>query len=476
MTTDHHQTAANNEDEDESRPRRLSFEADANGMATLANQSEETTAISIQKKRKLSIPGTTTARQAKKPLSQTKIKINCRVFTRKSEIKFLVSSDEQRQTLRNFKDNYRLYGTVISGGSNKGYSVEFDIFPVNMKKVHMARRRLTVVKDGEEEVLDDNTAKDLSQLNSEDEINNQNKTTSTRNSSKGKKSRYQSSIDRFVKVEKEVLCEAVVFDMDLNDNCTIKWNILADNQHITKEEDPMEYPSDLEVNEAIDFDDKSLADIWFDHFLPSVKGHALRIDEFLSDPRAPYYSTATNQNIKFYQHVNNSDEDPDWVVKQCYLLLIAAVTEADVGVENLWKFGESGGRREYANFGKYIPINYFKTFLSCAPYMFCDKKYWYEPYEEKGWEIFQPVINSFNLRRRNLFSVSMLMLDESMSGWRPKTSKLGGLPNITYEPRKPVPLGTQFKNGVECFTGVLAYQDPVVAPEKQKEGFLLSKQ
>jgi hypothetical protein len=80
MTNDH-QKAANNEDEDQSRPRRLSFEADANGMATLANQSEETTAISIQKKRKLSIPGTTTARQAKKPLSQTKIKINCRVFT-----------------------------------------------------------------------------------------------------------------------------------------------------------------------------------------------------------------------------------------------------------------------------------------------------------------------------------------------------------------------------------------------------------
>ncbi len=62
------------------------------------------------------------------------------------------------------------------------------------------------------------------------------------------------------------------------------------------------------------------------------------------------------------------------------------------------------------------------------------------------------------------------MLDESMSGWRPKTSKLGGLPNITYEPRKPVLLGTQMKNGVECLSGVLAFQDVVMAPEIQKKG------
>jgi hypothetical protein len=60
------------------------------------------------------------------------------------------------------------------------------------------------------------------------------------------------------------------------------------------------------------------------------------------------------------------------------------------------------------------------------------------------------------------------MLDESMSGWRPKTSKLGGLPNITWEPRKPVPLGTQLHNGVECFTGCLMFQDVVQNVEEQQ--------
>lgn len=38
----------------------------------------------------------------------------------------------------------------------------------------------------------------------------------------------------------------------------------------------------------------------------------------------------------------------------------------------------------------------------------------------------------------------------TQSVWIPKTSKTGGLvPNITYESRKPDPLGTMFRNVVE---------------------------
>ena len=54
-----------------------------------------------------------------------------------------------------------------------------------------------------------------------------------------------------------------------------------------------------------------------------------------------------------------------------------------------------------------------------------------------------------------------------MSRWSPKTSKLGGLPNYTYEPRKPINLGTMFRNGVECITGIIVFQDVVQLPEHQ---------
>ncbi len=52
-------------------------------------------------------------------------------------------------------------------------------------------------------------------------------------------------------------------------------------------------------------------------------------------------------------------------------------------------------------------------------------------------------------------------MDKSMSAWHPKTSKAGVLPNIMYESRKPKPLGTMFKNGVEAMTGIIVNQDVV---------------
>jgi hypothetical protein len=57
-----------------------------------------------------------------------------------------------------------------------------------------------------------------------------------------------------------------------------------------------------------------------------------------------------------------------------------------------------------------------------------------------------------------------------MSGWRPKTTKTGNLPSLTYEPRKPVSLGTQFKNGVECLAGSMAYQDKEFFFQRDEEG------
>src|SRR6056300_842834 len=48
-----------------------------------------------------------------------------------------------------------------------------------------------------------------------------------------------------------------------------------------------------------------------------------------------------------------------------------------------------------------------------------------------------------------------------MSGLRPKTSKTGGLPNITYEARKPVNLGTMLRNAIEGFSGIFAHHDIV---------------
>jgi hypothetical protein len=116
-------------------------------------------------------------------------------------------------------------------------------------------------------------------------------------------------------------------------------------------------------------------------------------------------------------------------------------------------------RCSYPDFGRFMGINEMWAFCSAAPYAWADEKYWYLPDHDTPWEMFLPCIFSFNDRRQHLIKTVMLMLDESMSGWRPKTSKFGGLPNIIFEPHKPMPVGTMFWNGAECFSGVLVFQD-----------------
>jgi hypothetical protein len=116
-----------------------------------------------------------------------------------------------------------------------------------------------------------------------------------------------------------------------------------------------------------------------------------------------------------------------------------------------------------------MSINEMQAFCSAAPYAWAEERYWYLPDRDTPWEMFLPCIYEFNNNRQRIIISLMVMLDESMSGWRPKTSKLGGLPNITFEPRKPVPLGTMFCNGADCMSGVLVFQDVVQAPEIQSK-------
>jgi len=92
---------------------------------------------------------------------------------------------------------------------------------------------------------------------------------------------------------------------------------------------------------------------------------------------------------------------------------------------------------------------------------------WYS--DQVPWESFLPFVEAFNQCRRELLQTVYLLMDESMSAWRPKTSQYGGLPNLTYEPRKPKPLGTMFKNGVEATTGIMVTQDVVQGLSEQRD-------
>ena len=153
-------------------------------------------------------------------------------------------------------------------------------------------------------------------------------------------------------------------------------------------------------------------------------------------------------------------------LKVCVTLVIAASLEVEHGIENLWATS-ADGFKDPPDYGKYIPVHYFRAFVCGFPHLWSPEELWYS--NNIPWESFKPFVDAFNQKRRDLVRTVYLLMDESMSAWRPKTSATGGLPNITFEPRKPKPLGTMFKNGVEATTGIMVTQDVVEGSAAQSD-------
>lgn len=245
----------------------------------------------------------------------------------------------------------------------------------------------------------------------------------------------------------------------------ITWKICKAGEDVTVGNPPEPPKIDI-VDFGIDFT-KQLSDIFFDEIFADVKGHGKIIDEYLSDVRASYHHTYTTTRLKMECI---GEGDPDRMVKLCYLLLIAGATEVESGVVNLFNSGPTGGRHQYPDFGKYVNVKTFKMFMSAAPYAFCKKKFWFLPDDESTFEIFLPVLDSMNKRRKTMFDalLKVMLLDESILEWRPSTSKKGGAPHLVWEPRKPVPMGVMLHNSICCATGIMQFQDPVEEVELQR--------
>ena len=68
-----------------------------------------------------------------------------------------------------------------------------------------------------------------------------------------------------------------------------------------------------------------------------------------------------------------------------------------------------------------------------------------EKESNKWWEVGH-LVHGFNKNRQvTIASSRVKTMDESMSAFKPRTTKTGNLPNISYIKRKPQPLGTELK-------------------------------
>jgi len=108
---------------------------------------------------------------------------------------------------------------------------------------------------------------------------------------------------------------------------------------------------------------------------------------------------------------------------------------------------------QHANFDRYIAYHRFKE---CRRYY---PSIWYNEQKREAkdpWWQFSDAVDNFNsIRGKKLYKSTWAVIDESMSSWRPRTTKLGGLPNLSHVPRKPEPLGTEFKCTADPKSGCL---------------------
>jgi hypothetical protein len=108
-----------------------------------------------------------------------------------------------------------------------------------------------------------------------------------------------------------------------------------------------------------------------------------------------------------------------------------------------------------------MPHYRFKDIKACYPWAFQDKA---KP--EDPWNMVLLFVDGYNKNRHDWVAASVRkVLDETMSAYRPRTSKTGGWPNISFILRKPEPLGTEFKTIACTKTGKLPSYDHIVVSE-----------
>ena len=247
----------------------------------------------------------------------------------------------------------------------------------------------------------------------------------------------------------------------------VLWNIRRDTEYIKINllSDEVVFP----LKQDIDLK-KSMSYNFFEKVYPCAPGISKICDDIIKNPNFAYFTTCNDKNI-FFNDDERYGKDPDAKFKACIMLTIAATGEVGSGVE-LWLNCEDG-RKPSPNFGQYVPELDFKIFRELLVVANTKPQHYFVSKRDWTWDVFIPFIKCYNDKRASLMTVTSIIIDEEMIAWTPKSTPLGLLPNITFEPRKPSPLGTMIKNSVCTITGVQVFKNVVMSPELMRErGFV----
>ena len=123
------------------------------------------------------------------------------------------------------------------------------------------------------------------------------------------------------------------------------------------------------------------------------------------------------------------------------LLLLASVQKTG-GMDGVFKAKKEEGIVTRVPVDKYMSYTRFNKIKEHWIDQFADE----DVRETDQWWKVRRLVEGFNKNRSQVVASSRVkVLDETMSAYRPQTSKTGNIPHLSFIARKPEPLGTELK-------------------------------
>ena len=193
-----------------------------------------------------------------------------------------------------------------------------------------------------------------------------------------------------------------------------------------------------------------LLDFFYRMYPGSVDTHIIRLN-----------AAGKKKNPKFV-----SIDKREWLT---YLGLFYGASLLKQKGRDLWRVPEEGDSifSPSPNYNKYMSRNRFEAIKSIMVAVFTD-----EQNREDPWYKIRTGVNEFNTSRLSHINTgTIIVADESMSPFQPRTTTTAGLPHLSFIQRKPRPLGTEFKNTADGDTGIMLHlelQEGAAAQQQKK--------
>ena len=256
--------------------------------------------------------------------------------------------------------------------------------------------------------------------------------------------KYQAAQIQYAAMKKKMISEETQVIVGRNESMT-RWKVVDD----VKESDlPDDVPYFKEIGiKGFDFADKVVIDergktsrINFHELLIHLwPGDWKEQLEFLNSMIEEKQQLAEDDSRSSVKKVSRVSEKEFW---KFFGLMLAGRLEGRVGT--LWDTPskETDGIRRSVNYTSHMTRTRFNEIRHYMAFVFADKT---REGKDDWWQVLGGIDGFNENRKKTVQAPNIRVLDESMSAFRPRTTKTGNLAFLSFVLRKPEPLGSEFK-------------------------------